>query len=88
MKVQWLNEERTEALVTRGFLWWRRQALVYEDYHWRYSRTKDRCDDRLNARLDKIRNRVRAREYKNKVWLPVSEGLPTARLEQRQLQSP
>ncbi len=59
MRVEWLNAERTQGRVTRGYLWWRRSAQVkYTDTQygsrkaWFYSLSGEHVGDRLNAWLD------------------------------------
>jgi hypothetical protein len=80
MKIEWLNDRRTKALITRG--WFRkRQAEVFlycEGGHWYYTelggyRVGPHLSYWLQLRLDSARKNGRS------AWKPVSK-LPSARV--------
>ncbi len=35
VKIKWLNDKMTEAIITKGYWWWKRFAHVYWDNVWR-----------------------------------------------------
>lgn len=91
MKIQWLDDERTRAIVTRG--WWRkRQAEVrrltdkeradaYHSDRWVFA-SGDRASE-LNSWLESERDAQRKLDEKRAVeernWRPVAE-IPEARV--------
>lgn len=84
MKVEWLNGTYTEARLSRGFLWWKRVALVSRKtegkvsddsrhtYNWLYVEPNVWCERELDQELDN-------RRYKARTWRKPAE-LPSARL--------
>lgn len=79
MKIEWLNDEKTRALVTKG--WFRKRcAEVYKasDAWWRFRANEERVSSFMGSRLDNERDRSRRIDP----WRPV-ERMPTARLVER-----
>lgn len=91
MKIEWLNADCTEAIVTRG--WFRKsQARVRwhastEKSGWRYAANDEQCEDWLCAALydaDARERRIRTEARKRSAWQPVAR-FPKARLLERKL---
>jgi hypothetical protein len=78
MTIQWLNDELTEAIVTRGWLWWKRQAHVRRGsgipLTWRYA-----SDRHVGGGLRHALERRRNRERGDTDWQPV-RPLPKAKV--------
>lgn len=90
MKIEFLNSERTEALLTRGHLWWKERAFVSRGvarpsvmpYRWVYTLTGEDCGWDLDKRLDNKATRLAAladRERKERAWVRDSDMFPVAR---------
>lgn len=79
MKIEWLNAECTEAIVTRG--WFRKvQAHVIRDNaYWTFAATKRRMPRRFDRELDEAMERDRHARHE---WVPVA-ALPSAHLLER-----
>lgn len=88
MKIQWLNPDRTRAILTKG--WFRKRwAEVYQSqttFHWYYTTTNQRVDDSLACGLWESRDGKRepraVQPRRVNPWQPVST-LPQARLVER-----
>ncbi len=88
MKIEWLNKERTKALLTRGWLR-KRNALVhaqvvtrtghygntYKVHEWYYSDTGTGCSDGMDTKLNDARSDAIHRDP----WRAVSD-MPVARV--------
>lgn len=70
MRIQWLNDEKTEAYVTRGIWWWRRVAVVRRnsqplkreynaDKWWVYAAINKWVEHELDAQLEERRDEDR-----------------------------
>lgn len=88
MKIEWLNDEMTEAIVTRGALWWKKQAHVKQERDaigpsvWRFVLTGEIIGGELHRLLifDAVGIKLRAdRERQERNWQPV-RALPPARV--------
>ena len=89
MKIEWLNDDCTEAYVTRGVLWWKRQAHVKREengtYYWNFVTTGRSVPDSLREFLSERRwNAVSDKRE----WVPVARrphwgALPPARIVER-----
>lgn len=90
MRIEWRNEERTLAILTRGVLWWRRATVVTRSGgRWRYASTDHYVGDVLDSHLDEQRSkefkRDRRREEREKAeaaWVRVrgQVRIPKARV--------
>jgi hypothetical protein len=88
VKVEWLNDQRTFARVSRGWFWWRRVAVLYrsktsnrdqDPIYWAYE-----ISDRFtSARIDRFLERER--NWYPADWRKVGDGapLPAARILDR-----
>ena len=75
MKIEWLNDDKSKAVITRGFLWWKRYASVFrekekyrETYCWWFTETRNAVPEKTNKRIEHQRE-----------WTKVPE-LPMARV--------
>ncbi len=78
MKVRWLDDTYTRAELTRGFLWWKRVAVVHCEYdRWYYSTTGEYfvLGYKLNLSRDTLFDRARDKV----VWIKPAK-LPVAKL--------
>lgn len=75
MVIQWLNSDMTEALVTRGWWRWKRQAhVVYLEPHevvgyprlrgWYHVATQRACDHRLVQLIGKHSGREARKQHR------------------------
>lgn len=83
MTIRWLNSDCTEAVITRGVLWWQRQAHVvrYGD-HWMFVASGRRVLDAdwwLCHELEKQQKRELHRRADNTDWIDTAR-FPKARL--------
>jgi hypothetical protein len=83
MRIEWLNAEFTEAILTRGW-WWRRQRAHVQrsDAYWRYQPSGDRVGYDLDQTLDHAMYGMRARAQRQaneSNWTPVKLPLASAR---------
>ncbi len=86
MRIHWLNDELTEAIVTRGIWWRKRQAHVKHEagtmYTWRYMpsvREVEVSVCRAIIRAARIKRKRRDRSAGAVDWQPV-RSLPKARV--------
>ncbi len=87
MKVEWLDDGLREALITRGFLWWRRCARVCDDRgDWLYVPSGDYVGTSLSvemrerqAREHERREMHRLKQLRRRNELP-ARALPPARI--------
>lgn len=89
MKIVWLNDDFTEAVVTKGRLWWKREAIVervaeehsYDGHRWRFSQSRNWIGrySYLGKLLDKEHAYRVARVEQASDWQPVRR-LPKAKL--------
>ena len=89
MRIEWLNDEMTEAVVTRGVWRWKRRALVklqprpktydQENAVWAYAISGKDCEYDLVSSLDSCRKSTRKRRQHEQDWQPVSP-MPRARV--------
>lgn len=89
MKITWLNPQLTEALVTRGWWRWKRQARVqsksgaYE--RWVFAGTDVEVDWKVRRYLNDAVTQIyveRIREAERSNWQPAS-SLPEAKAVRR-----
>jgi hypothetical protein len=77
MKIEWLNDDKTEARVTKG--WFRkRSAIVYIEViggYWRFRSNREQVGWWVDMGLDDARKKA----VQASPWIPV-EPLPRARL--------
>ena len=85
MKIEWLNDEMTEAIVTRGWLWLKRRAHVerFEPEHtydprWRHVESKN-VDSSVSWECECERDYVIEQRRLDGDWQPV-RSLPKARV--------
>lgn len=92
MRVEFTNQEMTEAIITKGFWWWKRQALVerygtqtqYGEYSswtvdgWRYVITKEMLLGDDCATLNHRIEAIKHEAHEQMVW--TKPGIPPARL--------
>jgi hypothetical protein len=63
MQITWLDADRTQAIVTRGFLWWRRRTAVHRSetnhstkdspqFSWFFNVDNIEADYSIRKRLD------------------------------------
>lgn len=87
MKIEWLNAECTEAIVTRGWWRWKRQAHVKRDGGWFFAVSGRYVSQSIIRALQKAHERAKRDEDRRKVdadWTPVRRArLPEARLIDR-----
>ena len=81
MKIEWLNDDCTEAYVTKG--WFRkRRAHVYRDkdsYRWTFVTSKRRVEQTFQGWISDRREKAMTTDRE---WQPV-RALPPARLVER-----
>ena len=88
MRIEWLNEDCTEAVVTCGRLWWRRQAHVRwledSDFHaashscrWEFVPSGNPADE-IGTDMTYAMRAERGRKKQEMDWVPV-RGLPKAK---------
>lgn len=97
MKIRWLNEALTEAVITRGALWWKRAALVQlvtqkvqprysgdADFRsfWKYVVSGQEIGGELANDLQRDAQLERLRRAERQDWQPAGK-LPKARLVER-----
>lgn len=88
MKIQFLNTDCTEAVVTRGWFRPMRAHVVFKptDGWWYFALTERRLDHSADSKLCRRMNAEkfaqREREYAGKEWIPV-DRFPRARLVER-----
>jgi hypothetical protein len=95
VRIRWLNADMTEASVTRGWLWWKRIAIVernekghevdskytsHHTIHWSFVASNTWCDRELNDKLQ-------AKRFDNRTWLrrvelPQAKALTTGSAEE------
>lgn len=89
MKIEWLNRERTEAIVTRG--WWRRKRRAhverFEPEHswekrWRFVPSGNLAAD-IAYEVERQRALAIGRDKHDADWQPVCD-LPVARAKRVQ----
>lgn len=92
MKVEFLNDDLTQAIITKGIWWWKRQAVVerygeqdvYGEYSswktpgWRYVVTKVMLLGDDCARLNNLAKAHKFEQNEQMVW--TKPGIPPARL--------
>lgn len=92
MTIEFLNDERTEAIITRGLLWWKRRAHVkwesarWADEHkiqhissgWYYLGTEERLEESLVNRVERAATGVR---YKREAERKASNWKPVKDIE-------
>lgn len=97
MKVRWLNAERTHAIVTRGWLWWKRQTEVKQltleewqatdrtsSWRWIHVDTGDAFDEASIVVAKKITEQQaeERRATRERNWKRVAE-VPKARIARK-----
>jgi hypothetical protein len=92
MKIQFLTPDCTEAVVTRGLLWWKRQALVLRGPHavtdlygWTFAitgRVVAHVDFYLAQLIHAARNRAMSDAADRSDWQE-TDRIPRARLVER-----
>lgn len=77
MRIEWLNDARTYARVSRGWLWWRRVAVLFrcdksssEYIYWAYEVSHRYTSRRIDAVLERKRNWYVAD------WRKIGDGAP------------
>jgi hypothetical protein len=85
VRIDWLNDEMTEARVTKGWLWWKRAALVkrLSEYIWKFQSSNRDIDDGTRWKLNDARDEEMARRRDIEDWQPV-KPLPPARMLRRE----
>jgi hypothetical protein len=83
MTIRWLNPDCTEAIITRGVLWWQRQAHVIRYCeHWTFVASGRRVLDAdwwLCHKIEKQHRRELQRIADNRDWIDTAR-FPKARL--------
>jgi hypothetical protein len=84
MRIDWLNDDLTEARVTRGFWWWKRVTILRGTHPpvWSYPSGEQMLDGALILLLDRKRRRELLRRGFDRNWQPV-RSLPSARVVKR-----
>jgi hypothetical protein len=84
VKIEWLNDELSEARLFRGVLWWKRVAhikrtnpLDYRSRRWRHHPSGNICGE--SEYVDGMRDAEFARRSEMGDWQPI-RPLPRARL--------